>query len=218
MSIIRSNDAPMADTAAESRGRDNRRDPQRPVEPESRLRFQQLMQRGHQQPDAGDHAARSAGDGSASVREQRGFPEMADSGQRPREAGAALDILPPAELAAMWQAQHLVQQAPGTTTALPTPAVNSSAFADMLERHVRQLAISDSAAGGEDGQVLLRMADSTLPGTDLLLSRTADGWLLRADVRSRDSFDAIREAGGRLSERFAQRGLGTLSIDPHLHD
>lgn len=218
MSIIRSNDAPMADTAAESRGRDSRRDPQKPVEPESRLRFQQLMQRGDRQPGAGDHGARSAGDGSAAGHEPRSLSELTDTSHGLRDAGNRPDILPPAELAAMWQAQHLVQQAPGTTTALPTPAVNSSAFADMLERHVRQLAISEGAAGGEDGQVLLRMADSTLPGTDLLLSRTADGWMLRADVRSRDSFDAIREAGGRLSERFAQRGLGTLSIDPRLHD
>src|SRR3546814_5702568 len=63
----------------------------------------------------------------------------------------------------------------------------------------------------------LRMADATLPGTDLLLSRTPEGWVLRADVRSRSSFDAIREAAPELARRFAERNLGTLSIDPHFH-
>jgi hypothetical protein len=81
---------------------------------------------------------------------------------------------------------------------------------------VRQLAVGEGGADG-DGKVLLRLADSTLPGTDLLLSRTADGWLLRADVRSRYSFDAIRDAAPRLAERFADRDLGTLTIEPHFH-
>ena len=70
--------------------------------------------------------------------------------------------------------------------------------------------------GGLSG-LLLRMADATLPGTDLLLSRTPEGWVLRADVRSRSSFDAIREAAPALARRFAERNLGTLSIDPHFH-
>ncbi len=82
---------------------------------------------------------------------------------------------------------------------------------------MRQLAVDDRAARDSDGQVLLRMADATLPGTDLLLSRTADGWALRADVRSRSSYDAIREAAPELAKRFAERNLGTLSIEPHFH-
>ena len=53
--------------------------------------------------------------------------------------------------------------------------------------------------------------------TDLLLSREGDGWVLRADSRSRESFDAIREAGPQLAQRFAERNLGTLTIDPHFH-
>ena len=54
--------------------------------------------------------------------------------------------------------------------------------------------------------LLLRMADATLPGTDLLLSRTPDGWVLRADVRSRSSYDAIREAAPALARRPFPRG------------
>src|SRR3546814_13236188 len=66
-----------------------------------------------------------------------------------------------------------------------TPApLNPNAFADRVERHLKQLAADrGAAADAGDGRVLLRMADATLPGTDLLLSRTPEGWVLRADVR-----------------------------------
>ncbi len=124
---------------------------------------------------------------------------------------------PPAEASAMWQAQLAMRDA-ATQTQLAAPTSNAAAFADLIERHVRQMAVSSGVAGDGDGQVLLRLADDTLPGTDLLLSKTADGWQLRADVRSRSSFDAIREAGPELARRFAERGLGQLSVDPRFHD
>jgi len=82
---------------------------------------------------------------------------------------------------------------------------------------VRQLAVGGNDVDERDGQVLLRMADATLPGTDLMLSKTADGWMLRADVRSRDSYDAIREAAPELARRFAERNLGVLEIDSQFH-
>ena len=100
----------------------------------------------------------------------------------------------------------------------PAPTSNAAAFAELVERHVRQLAVSGDGTDGGDGQVLLRLSDQTLPGTDLLLSKTAEGWQLRADSRSRSSYDAIREAGPELMRRFAERNLGPLSIDPHFHD
>jgi hypothetical protein len=61
------------------------------------------------------------------------------------------------------------------------------------------------------------MSDTTLPGTDLLLTRVNDGWLLRADVQSRASHDAIREAAPELARRFAERNLGTLQVESHFH-
>src|SRR3546814_19233177 len=97
----------------------------------------------------------------------------------------------------------------------PTPR-NPNAFADMCWRHLRQMATDrGAAADAGDGRVLLRMPDATLPGTDLLLSRTSEGWVLRADVRSRSSFDDIREAAPALARRLAERNLGTPSIDTH---
>ena len=120
------------------------------------------------------------------------------------------------ESAAMLQAQMALRD--GAPSASPAAAAsNAGQLFDMMEKHVRQMAVHDARDPGGDGQVLLRMADATLPGTDLLLSKSADGWVLRADSRSRDSFDAIREAGPQLARRFAEHNLGTLTIDPHYH-
>jgi len=140
-----------------------------------------------------------------------------DSDQSQRD-GVVSETLRPAELAALYQAQVATREAP---TALPPAApqahTNPQALADMLERHVRQLAVSPNASADEKGQVLLRLNDTTLPGTDLLLSRTETGWLLRADVRSRGSYDAIQQAAPKLTERFASRNLGELEVQPQYH-
>lgn len=120
------------------------------------------------------------------------------------------------DMASMWQAQMALRNEAAPMPTAPSP-VNTEAFADLIQRHVRQMAASDSAQREGDGQVLLRMSDATLPGTDLLLSRTADGWRLQADSRSRSSYDAIRQAAPELARRFADSNLGRLEIDPQLH-
>ena len=123
---------------------------------------------------------------------------------------------PGMESAAILQAQMALRD--GAPAAAPAAAAsNAGQLFDMMEKHVRQMAVHDARDPGGDGQVLLRMSDATLPGTDLLLSKSADGWVLRADSRSRESFDAIREAGPQLAKRFAEQNLGTLTIDPHYH-
>lgn len=138
--------------------------------------------------------------------------------RRADDLGLSASSLPPADASALFQAQMALRDGAMPTQA-PPPAANPQAFAELIERHVRQLAVDDAVARGDSGQVLLRMSDATLPGTDLLLSRNSngDGWTLRADVRSRSSFDAIREAAPQLAKRFAERNLGTLEIDPHFH-
>jgi hypothetical protein len=140
--------------------------------------------------------------------------EHDDGGQQ--QAGG--DSLQPAELAALYQAQVMAREVPAALPpAAPQAHANPQALADMLERHVRQLAVSANAVDHDRGQVLLRLNDTTFPGTDLLLSRTDRGWLLRADVRSRGSFDAIRDAAPQLAERFASRNLGELEVDTQFH-
>ncbi|WP_408951341.1 hypothetical protein [Lysobacter sp. Hz 25] len=162
---------------------------------------------------AGEAHARTVAEHSR----QHGRLEERNAGSGQEQGRQELASLPPAEASAMWQAQLAMRDA-ATQTQPSLPNSNAAAFADLIERHVRQLAVGEGAAGGEEGQVLLRLADSTLPGTDLLLTKTAEGWQLRADVRSRSSFDAIRDASPELMRRFASRNLGQLSIDPHFHD
>lgn len=198
-----------------------------PANPDKVDRFRTLMQQregakqqggekpGAQTPGAHGMPQGQAAQGQAS--QEQAVSAVAERGARQgNEYRFSQDELPPAEAAALWQAQ-LALRDPVPAHAAAPPQVNPAAFAEMLERHVRQLAVSAGGTGHGEGQVLLRLADATLPGTDLLLTRTADGWLLRADVRSRGSYDAIRQAAPQLAERFAARNLGTLSIDPHFH-
>ena len=195
-------------------------------------RFRQLMQHGRQdgrtglperQPQgqrlgvAGQHAAAAA---ALRADEQAALRALEGRGQHDGGTdnhGMSANAIDGADLLAMMQAQSALREGAGATlpAAAAPPMASGKALAEMLERHVRQLAVDAAHAGDGDGQVLLRMSDATLPGTDLLLSRTSDGWRLRADVRSRDSYDAIREAAPALARRFAEQNLGTLELDPH---
>lgn len=174
----------------------------------------------HAQARAGDAQKQERYAGDAAARAKLMSDNVEDKARRRGDdMGTSASSLQSADTSAMFQAQMAMREGAQQPTAAqaPPPAANPQALAELIERHVRQLAVGDAAARDGDGQVFLRMADATLPGTDLLLSRTADGWTLRADVRSRSSFDAIREAAPELTKRFAERNLGTLSIDPHFH-
>ena len=235
MSIDRSDSSSPSNRPAEStRPGEPDRPADRPREapPKEQVdRFRQLMQHGRQdgraglperQPQAqrpgaaGQHAAAAAAlraDEQAALRALEGRGQQ-DGGTD--NHGMSANAIDGADLLAMMQAQSALREGAATLPAAAAPPMASGkALAEMLERHVRQLAVDAAHAGDGDGQVLLRMSDATLPGTDLLLSRTSDGWRLRADVRSRDSYDAIREAAPALARRFAEQNLGTLEVDPH---
>ena len=213
----------LSDSVGQARkaGSDPARTGREPPPREAVDRFQQAMQSRQEagaegvQARAGGSGHPQAGDDHAQSAQHLATDEAVRSSQLPADDLDALRMKDPAEVMAMMQAQaalrdgaQMAQQAPATA------AANPAAFAELVERHVRQLAVGGNAVDDRDGQVLLRMADSTLPGTDLMLSKTADGWLLRADVRSRESYDAIQEAAPELARRFAERNLGMLEIDP----
>lgn len=219
MSIIRSGSGPGTDAGAvrQQEGGRGSRTPGR-ADAESVQAFRQAMEQYQAGRAAGQHAR--AGDaqpqpGAASDGEAAFRHGMQQDAVDPGRNGA--DVLPPPESAAMWQAQHLAAQTQSMPASAPPPPANPATLARMLERHVRQFAVSEGGTLNGDGQVLLRLDESTLPGTDLMLSRTADGWVLQADVRSAESFDAIRQAAGQLGERFAERGLGSLVVEPRYH-
>ena len=193
-------------------------------------RFRQLMQHGRQEGraglqekqeqrgphDLGRHAAGAAARHAEQEAALRGLSGQRGSHEGTDNNGMGANSLEASDVLAMMQVQAALRDgAAMAPTQAPPPMASSRSLADMLERHVRQLAVDGAASTDGDGHVLLRMSDATLPGTDLLLSRTADGWLLRADVRSRDSYDAIRDAAPALAKRFAEQNLGHLEIDPH---
>lgn len=176
----------------------------------------QMADARHATQAADEQASAQAANDAGAAREMLSGDVEDRASRRGDDLGLSAGSQPPADASAAWQAQMALRDGSMPPPAVPTP-VNTQAFAELIQRHVQQLAASDGALRDGDGQVLLRMADATLPGTDLLLSRSGDGWLLRADVRSRDSFDAIRQAAPELSRRFADSNLGALSIEPHFH-
>jgi len=195
-------------------------------------RFRQLMQHGRQDgraglqekqeqrgaQDIGRHAANAAARHANQEAALRGLSGQHGSRDGTDNNGMGANSPEAADVLAMMQAQAALRDGAALApTQAPLPMASSRTLADMLERHVRQLAVDGAASTDGDGHVLLRMADATLPGTDLLLSRTADGWRLRADVRSRGSYDAILEAAPLLAKRFAEHDLGHLEIDPHFN-
>lgn len=208
---------------ADSSNRAEREPPSR----ENVDRFRQAMQSrqgaaeefaGARSKGAGELSQQQRNEAQAAAR-QAATADAVDAG---RQAADDADSMPqmktdPAELMAMMQAQGALRDGAHMAQA-PAPApANPAAFTELIERHVRQLAVGGGDIDERDGQVLLRMADATLPGTDLMLSKTADGWLLRADVRSRDSYDAIQDAAPELAKRFAERNLGILEISSEFH-
>ncbi len=118
----------------------------------------------------------------------------------------------PAEVAALQHTYHLANDAAMAST---TSLAVSTGLAELIEKHLRQLLVSDSArsAGGRDAQVMLRLSDSVLPGTDLLLTRGVSGWELRAEVASASASETLRECMPDLIKRFEAGGLGTLHFE-----
>ena len=150
----------------------------------------------HAQRDAGAHDATRATIGNMDERDTRG--------QVP-------DVLP-AEAMALLNTHRLVFELPVAATAMPA---QSAGLTDLIEKHVRQLLVSDSArsGAGREVRVMLRLADSMLPGTDLMLTRGDAGWELRAEANSAAALDALHDCAPALVERFAAGGLGKLSVE-----
>lgn len=228
MSVQRTESNNANDSAARDVDSARQRNTDKPrEEPKTELvdRFRTLMQSRsdprvelrQQGREAGEVAAQAQGGSEADAAQLATDNAIKRKGHEGDQGGDGMgETMKPAELAALMQAQVLTQHAPNAMpTAAPVAHANPQALADMLERHVRQLAVGGDGSRAENGQVLLRLNDATLPGTDLLLSRTETGWLLRADVRSRGSFDAIQQAAPQLAERFAARNLGELLVDAH---
>lgn len=118
------------------------------------------------------------------------------------------------------QALHLAQQAIVQNAEQPaaSQAAMAPALAELIERHVKQLLVPDatSRSAAQSREIMITLKDGLLPGTELWLSRTSNGWKLRADTRSSTAYRSLIEGAPQLIERFAQSNLGALEINPTL--
>lgn len=109
--------------------------------------------------------------------------------------------------------QAAAQAAPSVTTDVaPAMAGNAAALAALLERHVRTLLVSADGLDRCGAQMLFRLDGDALGGTDLVLTRTGEGWLLEANTQSQSVLDSIRESAGDLEQRFESHGIGLLDV------
>jgi hypothetical protein len=118
------------------------------------------------------------------------------------------------------QALHMAQQTIVQDAQQPAPshAAMAPALAELIERHVKQLLVPDatSRSAAQAREIMITLKDGLLPGTELWLSRTSNGWKLRADTRSSTAYRSLVEGAPQLIERFAQSQLGALEISPTL--
>ncbi|MFK7888040.1 MAG: type III secretion HpaP family protein [Gammaproteobacteria bacterium] len=131
-----------------------------------------------------------------------------------RDSGAMdMDTLPPITVGALAATSPGQVAAAATATGSAGPAYNAAAVAQLLEKHVRQLLVSESrSARGDTPQVMLNLTDAVLPGTQLTLTQTEGGWQLASSSTSTDSYRVIRDLAPQLQERFSERGLGELDL------
>ncbi len=169
--------------------------------------------------DATQRAAQQVARGEvqtpAIVRKPHGDDTAAGDGDalsRPMNS-IALPSMTPADMAPPQQRMPDAPQQMAATAGLVAPAL-----AELIQKHVKQMLVSDTRGSGpRSRELLLRMDSDVLPGTDLWLTRTDSGWRMRADVRSRDAYDTLLANQDDLIQRFADSALGELSIDPVFH-
>lgn len=149
----------------------------------------------------------SADEEGASPLETRLPPAAAEDGL------TDLDTLPPMTVGALAATSSTPALAAASTGSAQLPAYNAAAVAQLLEKHVRQLLVSESrSARGDTPQVMLNLTDAVLPGTQLTLTQTEGGWTLASSSTSTDSYRIIRELAPQLQARFGERGLGDLDL------
>lgn len=106
-----------------------------------------------------------------------------------------------------------MQTAPG---AAPLPGSTAQAdFADLMARHVQQMLVTEPKAGhfNQEQQMLLRLSNQVLPNTQVMLSRNATGWTLKAQSSNHDTLEVVRDSTDKLIHRFSEAGLGSLTVE-----
>lgn len=126
------------------------------------------------------------------------------------------DSLDNTELLLLSDSQSPVNSRPSPQSlpGAPMTSVFEKSFVDFIERHVQRFLANDSAAKGENGgQVIMKLSNALLPGTDLVLTRIAGGWNLKASTTDHKISDLLRRSTANLSERFAKKDFGFIEVE-----
>jgi hypothetical protein len=125
--------------------------------------------------------------------------------------------LPPSLLALLVQNNPQLQQAQMAQAASQSGTSKANDVIALLRKHVRQFAMSsDARESGASGQAWLRLNDSLLPGTDILLQRDTNGWRLQARTDSSDSLQLMQACADQLQMQFDEAGLGRIAFNCEL--
>jgi len=124
-----------------------------------------------------------------------------------------------AEFAALWASQRdpnppAMTLASAAQAQTPQQTAQKRQLSELVERHLRQLLISERGEG--DPRVLLRLDDAALPDTDLWLSREAGQWTLQAQTSNAESHALLAACADELVQRFADSALGTIEVRAEL--
>jgi len=196
-----------------------RRSQPQPPSREERGRFERMLDDvKHRNPDA-KQSDKSEGDEPDKGTLSTNGPGLNEPGNGASyDTGRSESELPLTQLnnPAMPAAQALESSA----HAQPTPGSSQSDFADLMARHVQQMLVSEPMNGKplQEQQLLLRLSDQILPNTQVMLSRNAQGWTLKAQSSGRDNLDLIRKSSDKLVSRFSEAGLGELNVETELEE
>jgi hypothetical protein len=113
--------------------------------------------------------------------------------------------------------QQLQAQAPAHASAVAQQSAAQSQrahdVAELLRKHVRQMAVSPKLAAQSTTQVWLRLSDELLPGTELLVDYQHGSWRVQARSDSDASIAMMESCSEQLRERFAASELGDVRLE-----
>ncbi|MFP4061624.1 MAG: hypothetical protein ACLFS2_02400 [Halochromatium sp.] len=105
-----------------------------------------------------------------------------------------------------------IHAAPAMAAGMATQT-SPAALAELFGRRIRRLLLNAEATQGDSGgKVLVTLEEGPLAGAEVWLEKTSGGWQLDARIDDPDIERRLEDSADALRERFAQAGLGELSI------
>lgn len=147
----------------------------------------------------------AAGDSSARVSAVSGRQETADD--TPHDSGSQ------AALQGWTPPYSLIGALPEIAQSAAPPAADMQAAWSEVSAHLERLFVASGSQPGGGPAALFTLRADLLADTAVSLTRVPHGWALRIDTRDWKLRGDTRQQEAALRDRFAQRGLGDLTIE-----